>query len=84
MATEFEINRDREQAKLDALLTRKNRIDDRYYNGIFDRYVYPVVTRTASRSLRSRRATLESTDSVSGITQFSSRIPARTRQTYMI
>ncbi len=45
MATEFEINRDREQAKLDALLTRKNRIDDRYYNGIFDRYVYPVVTR---------------------------------------
>lgn len=43
--TEFEQNLAREQAKLDSLLTRKNRIDDSFYNGILDRWVYPVVTR---------------------------------------
>ena len=43
--TEFEENLSREQAKLDYLLTRKNHIDDRFYNGVLDRWVNPVVTR---------------------------------------
>ncbi len=33
-----------EQAKIDKLLARKNE-KSRYYNGIFDRYKYPVLTR---------------------------------------
>ncbi len=29
----------------EALITRENRVNTRFYNGIFDRYVYPVLTR---------------------------------------
>ncbi|WP_440897706.1 glycoside hydrolase family 130 protein [Amphibacillus sp. Q70] len=31
--------------KQEQLLTRKNKKDDQFYNGIYDRYQYPVVTR---------------------------------------
>ncbi len=34
-----------EQAKVDALVNRKNRISVDFYNGIFDRYENPVLTR---------------------------------------
>lgn len=34
-----------EQKKQEELLARKNSIDTTFYNGIFDRYVYPVLTR---------------------------------------
>lgn len=33
-----------EQAKVDALVARKNQKSN-HYNGIYDRYVYPVLTR---------------------------------------
>ena len=33
-----------EQAKVDKLVARKNQKSD-YYNGIYDRYEYPVLTR---------------------------------------
>ena len=33
-----------EQAKVDALVARKNRKSN-FYNGIYDRYEYPVLTR---------------------------------------
>ncbi|MDO4285019.1 MAG: glycosidase [Eubacteriales bacterium] len=41
----FEQSKAREQAKYDALITRKNRVDDSFYNGIYERYEYPVLTR---------------------------------------
>ena len=34
-----------ELKKYEALITRKNTIDENFYNGIYDRYVYPVLTR---------------------------------------
>lgn len=34
-----------ELEKYEALITRKNKIDENFYNGIYDRYVYPVLTR---------------------------------------
>lgn len=34
-----------ELAKYEALIQRKNKIDDNFYNGIYDRYIYPVLTR---------------------------------------
>ncbi len=34
-----------ELKKQEALLNRKNEVDDSFYNGLFDRYKYPVVTR---------------------------------------
>jgi 4-O-beta-D-mannosyl-D-glucose phosphorylase len=43
--SEFEVNRAREEAKLELLLSRKNEIDDSIYNGIYDRYKNPVLTR---------------------------------------
>ena len=33
------------QKDLEKLITRKNVVDDRYYTGVFWRYLYPVVTR---------------------------------------
>ncbi len=33
-----------EQKKYEALVTRKNEIDTEFYNGIYDRYKYPVLT----------------------------------------
>lgn len=33
------------QKDLEKLMTRKNEIDERYYSGVFWRYLYPVVTR---------------------------------------
>ncbi len=41
----FEKNKAREQAKYEALITRPNHVDDNFYNGIYDRYVNPVLTR---------------------------------------
>ena len=35
----------RQKAKLEALLTRRNVVDDSFYNGIYDRWQYPVLTR---------------------------------------
>ena len=35
----------RQQAKLDALLTRRNAVDDDFYNGIYTRWQHPVLTR---------------------------------------
>ena len=34
-----------ELKKYEALIMRKNTIDENFYNGIYDRYVYPVLTR---------------------------------------
>lgn len=34
-----------ELKKQEALLNRKNKVDESFYNGIYDRYVYPVLTR---------------------------------------
>ncbi|MBQ7359935.1 MAG: glycosidase [Lachnospiraceae bacterium] len=34
-----------EAKKVEALINRKNVVDDNFYNGIYDRYVYPVLTR---------------------------------------
>ena len=34
-----------ESAKLELLINRKNEIDSDFYNGIYDRYKYPVLTR---------------------------------------
>ena len=34
-----------ESAKLELLINRKNEIDPDFYNGIYDRYKYPVLTR---------------------------------------
>lgn len=34
-----------EEKKLEELLSRKNEIDSSFYNGIYDRYKYPVLTR---------------------------------------
>ena len=42
--TEFETNYAREQARYDALISRKNEKTD-FYNGIYDRYKNPVLTR---------------------------------------
>lgn len=36
---------ERELKKYEALITRKNKIDENFYNGIYDRYEYPVLTR---------------------------------------
>ena len=33
------------KAKQEVYLSRKNRIDENMYNGIYDRYVNPVLTR---------------------------------------
>ncbi len=41
----FEKNKAREQAKYEALITRPNKVDDNFYNGIYDRYENPVLTR---------------------------------------
>ncbi len=41
----FEKNKAREQAKYEALITRPNKVDDKFYNGIYDRYENPVLTR---------------------------------------
>lgn len=35
----------RQQAKLEELLTRPNAVDDSFYNGVYDRWVNPVLTR---------------------------------------
>ena len=34
-----------ELKKQEELLARKNSVDTAFYNGIFDRYTYPVLTR---------------------------------------
>ena len=34
-----------ELKKYEALITRKNKIDENFYNGIYDRSIYPVLTR---------------------------------------
>ncbi len=34
-----------ELKKQEALLNRKNKVDESFYNGIYDRYIYPVLTR---------------------------------------
>ena len=34
-----------ELEKYEALINRKNEIDESFYNGIYDRYKYPVLTR---------------------------------------
>ena len=36
---------EKELKKYEALITRKNKIDENFYNGIYDRYEYPVLTR---------------------------------------
>lgn len=41
--TDFERNKSRVTAKYEALINRKNIVSDSY-NGIYDRYVYPVLT----------------------------------------
>ena len=41
--TDFERNKARVTAKYEALINRKNIVSDSY-NGIYDRYVYPVLT----------------------------------------
>ncbi len=33
------------EERYESLITRENRVNDRFYNGIFERYVYPVLTR---------------------------------------
>ncbi len=33
------------EERYESLITRENRVNDRFYNGIFDRYVHPVLTR---------------------------------------
>ena len=33
-----------EQRRYEKLISRKNSVDERFYNGIYDRYVYPVLT----------------------------------------
>ena len=38
-----------EQAKVDRLVARKNQKSD-FYNGIYDRYRYPVLTREIGRA----------------------------------
>lgn len=43
--TEFDMNLAREQKKYDELISRKNRVDENFYNGIYDRYENPVLTR---------------------------------------
>ena len=40
----FKENYERELAKYEKLITRKNVVADEY-NGIYDRYIYPVLTR---------------------------------------
>ena len=39
----FETNKARAEARYEALITRKNRVSESY-NGIYDRYEYPVLT----------------------------------------
>lgn len=34
-----------EQDKYEALVTRKNEVDETFYNGVYERYKYPVLTR---------------------------------------
>ena len=41
--TDFERNKARVTAEYEALINRKNIVSDSY-NGIYDRYVYPVLT----------------------------------------
>lgn len=36
---------EKELKKYEALITRKNKVDENFYNGIYDRYEYPVLTR---------------------------------------
>ena len=31
--------------KYEELISRKNKVDEDFYNGIYNRYVYPVLTR---------------------------------------
>ncbi len=33
------------EERYEALISRENRVNDRFYNGIYDRYVHPVLTR---------------------------------------
>jgi 4-O-beta-D-mannosyl-D-glucose phosphorylase len=33
------------KAKQQTLIERKNEIDPNFYNGIYDRYIYPILTR---------------------------------------
>ena len=40
----FDDNNTKMQAKYDALIKRKNELDEGFYNGIYDRYKYPVLT----------------------------------------
>lgn len=35
----------KELEKYEALITRKNKVDPDFYNGIYDKYIYPVLTR---------------------------------------
>ena len=75
-----------EQAKVDRLVARKNQKSD-FYNGIYDRYRYPVLTREFAPVIWRydlEEAIRESMASISGITRCSCRIPARRRRTYMI
>ena len=35
----------KELEKYEALVTRKNKVDPDFYNGIYEKYIYPVLTR---------------------------------------
>ena len=41
---EFSKNLTRLRARYEELVTRPNRVDEDWYNGCFERYVYPVLT----------------------------------------
>lgn len=43
--SEFEENLRREQMKYDFYTTRRNHVNEKFYNGIYDRYINPVLTR---------------------------------------
>ena len=34
-----------ELKKYEALINRKNQVDPDFYNGVYDKYIYPVLTR---------------------------------------
>ena len=82
-----------EKAKVDKLVARKNQKSD-FYNGIYDRYQYPVLTRefapvhwrydlneemTGNPSLRWQKVTMASMASTSGIIRWFCRTPVRRR-----
>lgn len=51
---DFERNKARVTAEYEALINRKNIVSDSY-NGIYDRYVYPVLTKVIFCSSRERQ-----------------------------